>query len=177
MTQNSERTKTHLEIWKVFDVLTSSAQKHLMVAELVSGGSFVNSGLATEQTCRNSPCQKLALLFLFSTVDMLVPEISVPNKITLVLCSPASGRGEVKREASDSDLVWAGTAPLAKSTRVASCVAWFRDGLRTTPLLLLQKPPPRTSQRRKLLRFLARNALEAQEGLNEDVRSTSSFPN
>lgn len=51
-----------------------------MIAELVSGGSFVNSVLATGQTCRNSPCQKLALPFLFSTVDILVPEISLPNE-------------------------------------------------------------------------------------------------
>lgn len=45
-----------------------------------SGRSLAHSVLATGQTCRNSPCQKPALPFLFSTVDILVPEINVPNK-------------------------------------------------------------------------------------------------
>lgn len=61
----------------VFGVLTSPAQKHFMTAGLVSGGGFVNSVLATGQTCSNSPCQKLALPFLSSTMDILVPETSI----------------------------------------------------------------------------------------------------
>lgn len=63
---------------RVFSILTSPAQKHLVIAELVSGGSL--STLLWPQgkvlgilPVRNWLCH-------MSTVDILVPEMRVPNE-------------------------------------------------------------------------------------------------
>lgn len=90
------------------------------------------------------------------------------------MCSLTFGRGEVKKEASDLDLVCEETVPLATGMKAAGHFTRFCDGLVTTPLLLMQRSLLLSTKKRKLLRFFGP---EAHDGLNEDTHSTSSFPN
>lgn len=93
------------------------------------------------------------------------------------MCSLTFGKGEVKKEASDLDLVCEDTVPLATGMKAAGHFTHLCDGLVTTPLLLTQRSLLPSAKKRKLLRFLAGDTPEAHEGLNEDTHSTSSFPN
>lgn len=146
---------------RVFGVLTSPAQKHLVIDELVSGRSlpvllWPQSKILGILHIRNWLCHMF-------TMDILVPEMSVPNEPPW-FCA-LFPLGEKLRERLQI-LTWSEQAQ--QEHERSQMVSWeFCCCSYRSP----HHPP---SRRESSWGFLA---VEAHEGLNEDLHSTRSFPN
>lgn len=147
---------------RVFGVLTSPAQKHLVINELVSGRSlpvllWPQGKVLGILHVRNWLC-------LMSTMDILVPEMSIPNEPTLALCPLPFGKETLTERLQI--LTWSEQAQ--QEHEGSLMVSW------ELCCCSYRSPHHPPSRRESSWGF---SAVEAHKGLNEDMHSTRSFPN